>query len=347
MTKKLVSLLLALAMLLSLCAAATAEEASIYPLVDEPITIKGVYFQDNADLSQTRIVWDELAKLTGITVEWQVVPNDQKAVFIAAGEWPDFFHNGFDSVTCEEYGVMAKKLVNLNDYADVMPHMNAMFDIYANSCKTVMSSDGGIYQLPRFTDSTTDANCRWHFRYDLLEKAGVAIPTTIDEYYNVLVALKNMTGGAPIADNLVPRHGYQNTALGEWFHYAAFGTSTNPNFDDAGDGTVIYNRTSEQYRRYLQFMNKLYAEGLLHQEYLTLDNTTKLSMIQEGTLVFGVDAFGSVSDGSIFANGWTDLRQLAPLTSEWDDTQTVAAYAHAKAGGAAINADSKYIAEFI
>lgn len=345
MTKKLLSCALALMMLLSLCSMPAVAEDSIYPLVDEPITIKGVIFKDNIDASHPRIVWTELAKLTGITVEWTAVSTDQKAVFLAAGEWPDFFHNGFDSTLCEEYGAQAGLLVNLNDYAEYMPHMNKLFDSFQNSRKCCTSSNGAMYSLPYFNQSTTAANCRWHFRYDLIEAAGKEIPTTIDEYYDVLVAIKAMTGAAPLADKLAPKHGYQTSASGEWFHFAAFGTATNPNFDDAGDGTVIYNRTSDQYRYYLQFMNKLYAEGLLHQEYLTLDNTTRRALIEEGKTAFGADAWGNVSDAAVFTNGFADLRQLAPLTSQYDDTRTLAGYPPAKSGGAVINANSEYVKE--
>lgn len=344
MTRKIISLLLALCLLLPADALAEAAPAA-YPIVDQPIIIQGVCFGDNQGTDTHRILWDEIEKLTNIRVEWTFVSYEQRGVYLAMGDWPDLFHNSFDSNTIEEYGVQAGMLVNLLDYIELMPNLQKTYADYPGARKMALSSNGGIYQFPRINSATTAANCRWQYRYDKLEALGLSVLKTVDEYYRALAALKNASGEAPICDNLAPRHGFQGTAGGEWFHCAAFGASNNPNFEDNGVGTVVYNRMSEQYRRYLQFMNKLYAEGLLHQEYLTMDNTTRLSCIESGATVFGMDAWGNVSKAEVFQNGFTDLRQLAPLTSEYDDTQTVAGYPVVSAIGCVISARSPYVKE--
>lgn len=324
-------------------ASSVETEKELYPIVDSPITVNGVIF-GSLDMTNERVTWKMMEHVTNIHVEWKRIDGEQKAVFLAANSWPDLFHNGIDRNTVEEYGVLGKKLVNFEDYTEYMPNLQQAYKDYENSKQLVMSSNGGVYALVRVTDSPTDAACRWQYRMDMLTNNGLQVPKTVDEYFNVLMALKNVTGAAPMADNFAPKYGLQNTPCGEWFFYAAFGTSTNPNFEDDGTGKVIYNRNSDQYRYYLQYMNKLYANGLLHQEYLTLDSSTKKSLIESGKTIFGSDAWGNVGK-EVFTNGFSDLKQLPPLTSEYDGTQTVAAYPHAKSSDFAIYSGSKYVKE--
>ena len=343
MSRRILTLALAICLLFTVMC---AQADDIYPLVPEQITLQGVVFGSNYDQTNGRIVWDEIAKLTGVKIEWTNVGNEQKQVYLAAGEWPDLFHNSFDSTMIEQYGVQAGKLVNLEDYMDYMPHLAAAYEQYPDAKKWVTASDGGVYQLLNVNESNTAANCRYYYRTDILEDLGLDTPTTVDEFFDVLMAIKEETGYAPLADNIAPMQGWQGTAGREWFLYSAFGPSVNPNFEDAGDGTVIYNRLSDQYRYYLQYMNKLYANGLLNNEYLTLDNSTRKAMINEGKIVFGgAHEWEEISDGTIFKNGWSDLSQLAPLTSEYDDERLTAAYPRFSGSSCVINAASPYVKE--
>ena len=112
MYKKLLALALALCLCVSLAACAktpasstvptpsgteskadtsSAAETSIYPLVKDKVTVSGVVF--GSQKTNTRITWDEMEKITNIKVDWKIIPGDQRAVYIAAGNWPYLFHN--------------------------------------------------------------------------------------------------------------------------------------------------------------------------------------------------------------------------------------------------------------
>ena len=45
------------------------EDKPLYPLVDEPITVKGVYVGTNSSDNESRIVWDKVSEITGINIE--------------------------------------------------------------------------------------------------------------------------------------------------------------------------------------------------------------------------------------------------------------------------------------
>lgn len=326
-------------------ASSVETEKELYPIVDSPITVSGVVFSTSE--SNKRLVWDKLAELTGITVDWKIIADDQRMVYLSAGEWPDIFLNGFNTNEIEDYGVIGKRLVNLEDYADIMPYLQQTYRDYvdADAKKMVIASDGGIYRLVRIDNSPTNVVCRMHYNKYLLDQNNLSIPTSVDELYEALKTMKNITGAAPIVDNIAPDQ-YYTGATEEWYFYAAFGTSTNPNFEDDGTGKVIYNRNSDQYRYYLQYMNKLYAEGLLHQEYLTLDKTTKTSMINDGKAIFGNECWDYAS-ADAFGGSYDNLGVLAPLTSQYDSTREVQGKSPATAGGTVVSASSEHIPEIL
>ena len=114
------------------------------------------------------------------------------------------------------------------------------------------------------------------YRTDLLAKAGVeAIPETPDELYDALVKIK--------ASGLV-----------EW-PIAIRGDHINrvfaPGFDSWGENEGIYVDNGVvksgliEHNRYdyLVFLNKLYTEGLLYSDYLTLDKKGMGNLILNST----------------------------------------------------------------
>ena len=117
MKKKMLSLLLAVVMVASVCACGNSketqnqaessetqketsvtvveEEKPLYPLVDEPITVKGVFIGTNPSDKMDRIVWNEVSELTGINIEWEVVPADALATCFSIS-----FHLCMNAYSC-------------------------------------------------------------------------------------------------------------------------------------------------------------------------------------------------------------------------------------------------------
>ena len=332
--RKILAMLLALALLLP----AGAALAETYPLVEEPITVTGVVIHAEG-AGEPRLTWTALEEVTGIHVDWTAVESDAFAVYLAAGEWPDFFHNTMEAVHINDYGVLGEMFVDYTQYLDIMPNLSKTFEEYPDARKVVTETNGAIYQLPYIEESATTTTARVYYREDVLDKFGLAVPTTTEEFYDVLVALKENNGGAaPLITNV-----YSGSYF-EPFMYASFGPSRDPDFEDDGSGAVVFNRTSDQYKHFLEYMNRLYAEGLLHQEFLTLDGTTSLSLAQEGLGVF-MDGIAHSLTEADFESGVCEIGVLAPLTSEYDDERVVIGCAKCQTGGLVINAASEYVEE--
>ena len=311
------------------------EYAPSYPIVADKISVKGVIIGENIDISQPRLVWQKLEEITNIHVDWELISKDALAVFLASNDWPDFFHRGdpIDNTYINDYGIIGGRFANYQDYLEYMPNLQQTFSDYPDARKVVTETNGAIYQLPYIGKDCTAVVARMYYREDTLKEAGCQVPATVDEFHDVLARLKEHNkGAAPLAEDR------------EEFLWASFGTGKNPDFEDDGSGKVIFNRISEQYKLYLKYMSQLYSEGLLHKEYLTLDDATKLSLAAEGRTVFGHDGLSNLAEDA-FKSGRVELNQLAPLTSEYDKTQTVLGWRFCQPGGMLINSECKYVKE--
>lgn len=357
MKKRLLSLVLASIMVVSVCACGNnaneevassetrvAEEDYVptYPIVDEPITITAMVVGQDTSVSQTRLVWDEVEKITNIHIEWEHVDGDAFSTRLASGKWPDLICKDMGQTGVYDYGVLGGKLVNYLDYLDIMPNLQKLFEDYPDTLAYATQLDGAVYNLFRVSGvHPTSTSCRPHYRKDVLAAAGVTEePTSIDEFYDALVACKEYYGQ--------PSYIHDTNLTGSYLQslFGAFGDLTQLDYSDDGTGTLVFPRATEQYKEYLKFMHKLYDEELMHKEYLTLDKAAILKLVQGGTYAFFPQAAASSLTLEDLNNDWENLGTLAPFTSEFDPTAELCAYADYNTDhGMYINKESEYVEE--
>ncbi|GGG17213.1 extracellular solute-binding protein [Paenibacillus abyssi] len=113
--------------------------------------------------------------------------------------------------------------------------------------------DGQIYGIPEkhprgFVGSALA------IRQGLLDELNMQVPTTIDEFYNLLKAIKEQKGIVPLTgfESMIPEIS------------GAFGVVTS---FDVQDGKLIHRLEGPGMKEYLAFMNKLYSEGLIDPEW--------------------------------------------------------------------------------
>ena len=182
MFKKAISLVLVLCLTLALCACANGTTSSTaptpskdtpassaaasegeklsYPVVSSPITVKGVVVA--LDMTYPRTVWQDVEKVTGVKFEFENIETDAFSVYVAAGNWPDFFHCSMDNSQINDYGITGKKFADYKEYLDLMPNLQQTFKDYPQAQKAVTETNGAIYQLPYIEESaacTTAKTC--------------------------------------------------------------------------------------------------------------------------------------------------------------------------------------------
>ena len=164
----------------------TTEEAKPeYPIVDEPITIKGVVMGTNPTANTERILWKKIAEVTGITVEWEYVDPEAFAVYLASNDWPDIFHcqSNMTSALINDYGILGGRFVDFTEYLDIMPNLVKTYEDYPLLKKAVTETNGAIYNPGAVEVSATNVNVRAHTRMDVLASAGITKkPETTEEF---------------------------------------------------------------------------------------------------------------------------------------------------------------------
>lgn len=367
MNKKLVSLLLAASMVFSICACGNSEEnktvssetkqnvaessetqqvvsdavenVSLYPLVDNPITVKGVVIGTPSPNGRVdKIVWNKVSEITGVNIEWEVVSPEAISTYLASNNWPDFFHGNLSETLIYDFGVLGDRFVNYLEYLDVMPNFAKALEDYPMMKKGTTLSNGEMYATFHIDKSATATAVRPYVRTDVLEAAGVKMPTTVDEFAQALRDLKAYYGEV----SFIPKLNNYNCTWAPML-YAAFGTGCNPIWDVDESGVVYFAGMTEQMKHYYEYMNGLYEEGLIHQELATLDATTIKALEKSGKVAF-LDY--AANDIPADENGVWHLTCVAPLTSEYDSTQEVmGAAAGRNMNSIFINNKSDYVKE--
>ena len=352
MKKKLLSILLATVMAVSVCAcgddsanakgtsetkesevAQNATETTskstepeeyvpTYPIVEEPITIKGLVVGKDTTFSKDRIIWQKVAEVTGITIEWEVIDKEALSTYLAGGDWPDLFHYNFDSATVNDYGITGGRFVNYLDYLDIMPNLAQTYKDYPMALAASTQLNGEVYNLFKVNGAlATAVMCRPHVRMDVLEAAGITeLPTTVNEFYDQLVTLKKHYG--------TPSFLLGKESESDWapMLFAAFGTLTQMDFGDDGNGKVVFARTSDQMKHYYEFLNKLYEEELMNREWLTLDGDAQKQLGLSGNYAYITRNASMILTEEDLKGNWDNLGTCAPLTSEYDSTQEILGY---------------------
>jgi len=317
-----------------------------YPIVDEEITVTSMISElpmylpdDPKDVDTDVLYWKELRKLTNIKVDWEYVEADDTVLnlYFAAGDLPDFFVKSLTPERINEYGIKGGMFLDISDMIyEYMPHLVKTFEKWPDMKKSIVELDGKIYGIPMFRGGTTSTGGIMHYRTDYFEKLGLKVPTTIDEFYDTCVKIKDSgltEGYAPFCPY------YPTLGLSEDFFFPAFGEAYQSGFADDGAGKVVYNKTSDQYRRYLEYLNKLYKAGLMENEYLSLDSNTIQSRVKAGQIVFtGVYSNLLPED---FLDGKMGIGCLAPLVSEYTSAQKILGYSHISVAAGGINKNSK------
>ena len=167
------------------------------PIVKEPVTLKIMVGKNAAQTNWDKmLVWREYEKLSGVHVEWiEVIQNsiiEKRNLAIASGDLPDIFFKcnipTKDLQSNGEQGIFVKLNDLINKFA---PNFKKAITERNDVEKGIKTVDGSIYSLPYIMDVLSPAitgktfmNKKW------LDKLGMKVPSTTDEFYNILSAIK-------------------------------------------------------------------------------------------------------------------------------------------------------------
>ena len=208
-----------------------------------------------------------MEEMTGTHIEWSLNSDfDQKfQLMLASGEYPDVICSWWKNLGAEQ-AVEDGVILDLTEYAEYMPNFIKFTKENPEIAKDYLTADGRILYMPFIRlDKELCVFQGPCIRMDWLEKLGLDAPTDPDSLYDVLVAFKTQDpNGNGLADE-IPMSG--STGAKDKIIFPMFDTSDGFYLEN---GKVMYGPMTENYDKALEYAAKLYKEGLLDEEYVTL-----------------------------------------------------------------------------
>jgi len=290
---------------------------------EEPLKIT-MFYSDNATLpfKEDWLVIQELKKRYNVDIKFEIIPiaDYQTKVSLALNT----LNNAPDVIlyqsTKGENASLALNgaIVPISDYADWTPNFNARVKEFGleEQVASLNLKDGKRYYLPSLYDKPFyDGGLI--LRQDLLDKYQLQAPKTFDDLYTVLKKFKEENPDSyPLTILAGPRVLYRMTMPSFGISVGKNGASgTNTLSWDYANGTYFPGAISDQYKEYMTFFSKLYAEGLLDPEMADpIDGdkwSQKLATGKSFATYAYYDQIGGVESASTEAG--FDLQMYPPL----------------------------------
>ncbi|MCQ6563190.1 extracellular solute-binding protein [Paenibacillus mendelii] len=235
------------------------------PLVDKPTTITWMVVSENTNLNDKLIV-KEIEKRTGIKINFQAYSpathSDKLKVTVASGKLPDIFH-GLTAAELKKIG-QQKAVVAINDYLDMLPNFKKLFvDENPWVMKSYSDESGKMYTWP-VANINRDVNHGFMYRKDVFDELGIKEWTNTEEFYQALKKLKEAYPDSyPYASKT------KDFIFRDWSYGWGIGGASYPAYYDEKVKLWKYATTQPEHKEMLDFMKKLYNEGLLDPEFIT------------------------------------------------------------------------------
>jgi putative aldouronate transport system substrate-binding protein len=267
-----------------------------------------------------------LEEKTNIHIEWDVVPSKSAAeklnlVLSSGNDLPDVIM-GFGISNAQQmiYGNQGVFLP-LNDLIDQYGfETKKMFEQMPVVKDTITAPDGKIYALPHTNECfhCTLPRRMWIYQ-PWLDKLGLKMPTTTEEFYQVLKAFKERDPNGNGKADEIPMSGSPTGFYSGIDSFLMNAFIYNPGGDRIylENGKVVVPFDKPEWRDGLQYLNKLYKEKLLDPQALTQDEA-QLKQLGESpdVAILGATAgmhMGVFSEFYGKSNRWVEYKTIPPL----------------------------------
>ncbi|WP_219838386.1 extracellular solute-binding protein [Paenibacillus sp. R14(2021)] len=278
----------------------------------EPITL--TFFDKNTGAAFDNPVAQEIMKRTGVKVEIQQPtgnPSEKLNLMLASNDLPDIILMDRGGDIVNKY-IAAGAIIPLNELIDKYgPDVKQQ---YGDILQKTRFKDGKNYYLSNWYGMDNDPVFGVQMRKDFLkelapDKAEGGQPFTTDEFEQLLKDFKakypNIDGKAsiPLILNAENMGAVLGSFKGMW--------GMKPYFED-GD-SLKFDVKDPKYREMILYMNKLYREGLIEQDWAVNKTQTWEQKISNGIAFSTVSAYWDLggANGALKKGGSADKQLFA------------------------------------
>ena len=310
-----------------------AEKATISGLTSYPV---GSESEPN-----NRTIFKRLEEKTNVHVDWKAIQSDQWGDKISLEmsnikTLPEFvFSAGFSDTDLLKYAKQGV-ILNVEEYIDkYMPNLQKVFEQAPEYRKMCEDENGHIWALPWIEQLGSEKtaiqtvgnmpfiNKAW------LDFLGLPVPSTVDEFEQTLIAFRDnadkLKAEFSIDGDIIPMSfimgggNEDSVILTNGFGEGYGDPDQGRHIVVTDDLKVVCPATTEGWKEGVQWMHKLYEEGLIDKEAWTQEWSTYVSKGKSGRygVCFSWDVanIATVSmDDLIAGKGWVPLPALAADT---------------------------------
>lgn len=267
-----------------------------YPISKEKVNLK-MAASRRSDIKNFNEIkfFKDIEEKTNVHVEWNSIQDEawkeKLGLMFASNDLPDAFYGNWaltdiDILKYSQQGQLIPLEKLINDYA---PNVKKILDSNPDYKKLLTAPDGHIYGLPVIDEGyyhTTDAlmiNKKW------LNAVGMQVPTTPEEFYNVLKAFKGKDlNGNGKNDEMPMSFRFDHNTNGIYSMFGAFGLLDSRDHIVMDGDKVVFTANKPEYKEAIKYFHKLFAEGLIDPESFTHDNKVMTSKQMNNPPIVGV-----------------------------------------------------------
>jgi putative aldouronate transport system substrate-binding protein len=250
------------------------------PIVKEPVSLKVFGCKDpNHAEWQDVLIFQEYEKMSNVKLQFDELPSnaqgcdEKRNLNFAANELPDvFLRANLTNTDIARYGQQEKMLIPLEGLIDeYAPNLKKVFEQYPEVKKSLMAADGHIYSLPSVRLQSSGRTEKIWINKEWLAKLNMKAPTNIDELFTLLRAFRDNDPNGNGKKDEIPL-GLRDIGMVYSTFSGSFGLGQQLGYQlDIKDDQVKIWLTDDRFKGLLQFLNKLYSEKLLWQDFYAGD----------------------------------------------------------------------------
>ena len=254
------------------------ENPYTFPLVDTDTTVTmwcdliPPLFNAMPNGMSDNMVLQELQKRTGITLDITSTAitgaADAVSLQVASGDYPEIW-SGFGSYYTGgiSEAIEQEIILDLAEYKENFSSYFEILDNYPIYGKNAYTDDGNVGVLNGiWTNPVVDVGLA--VRQDYLDELGLDVPTTLDDFYEALTAMKDKYGAYYYMnqDSSDPVNSFAQCfgVVGN-----AGSSSTYAYYMAKNGEEVVFSPLEDGFKDYLETMAKWYSEGLIYTDFLS------------------------------------------------------------------------------
>jgi putative aldouronate transport system substrate-binding protein len=280
-----------------------------YPIVSKPYSFSIMVSKSPLNSPYAEMeVFQQMEEKTGVKIQWIEIASanytERKNLMLASGDLPDVFMSAMTDSDLLRYGPSGTLLAQEKLIEQYAPRITEIFTKRPEIKKFVTTPDGHIYILPRIQELEHRVNPDNLFiNKTWLNKLGLKVPTSYEEFYTVLKAFKEKDPNGNGRKDEIPLSFIGSSIWGSYdiaSLFAGFGMYDNNMHLMVDNKKVYFTANTPQFRDAVSYFNRLFGEGLLDPESFTHDQKQYFAKGMEPEMIYG--AFISWFDESVVGN---------------------------------------------